>query len=121
MKNSFIKAQLTSLKTFQVMVFTNVPRTNDISFTVFKDPKDEGRKVKIIRQSGSNLVNIFELELPENYEFGKQYYVGLLNLQFGTTVEQLSRNLRNDTFDILAVCFCATTYHLRLCIGKDVS
>ena len=27
----------------------------------------------------------------------------LLNLQFGTTVEQLSRNLRNDTFDILAV------------------
>ena len=77
MKNSFIKAQLTSLKTFQVMVFTNVPRTNDISFTVFKDPKDEGRKVKLIRQSGSNLVNIFELELPENYEFGKQYYVGL--------------------------------------------
>ena len=77
MKNSFIKAQLTSLKTIQVLVFTNVPRTNEIVFTVFKDPKDEGQKVRIIKQSGSNLVNIFELELPENYEFGKQYYVGL--------------------------------------------
>ena len=77
MKNSFIKAQLKSLKTIQVLVFTNVPRTNEIVFTVFKDPKDEGQKVRIIKQSGSNLVNIFELELPENYEFGKQYYVGL--------------------------------------------
>ncbi|MBO4286395.1 MAG: type I pullulanase [Bacilli bacterium] len=77
MKNSFIKAQLTGLKTIQVLVFTNVPRTNDISFTVFKDPKDEGQKARIAKQSGSNLVNIFELELPENYEFGKQYYVGL--------------------------------------------
>ena len=77
MKNSFIKAQLTSLKTIQVMVFTNVPRPSDFCFTVFKDPKDEGRKVKILKQSGSNLVNIFEIELPETYEFGKQYYVGL--------------------------------------------
>ena len=75
MKNSFIKAQLTSLKTIQLMVFTNVPRPYDLSFTLFKGEKDEGKKLKVLKQSGSALVNIFELELPEQYEFGKQYYV----------------------------------------------
>ena len=77
MKNSFIKVQLTSLKTIQVMAFTNMPRPNDLTFTLFDSPKDEGKKMRIIKQSGSNLINIFELEVPETYEFGKQYYVGV--------------------------------------------
>ena len=77
MKNSFIKAQLTSLKTIQVLVFTSVPRTGEITFTLFKDENGEGKKVRISKQSGSNLVNIFELELNEPYEFGRQHYIGL--------------------------------------------
>ena len=76
MKNSFVKVQLSSLKTIQVMVFTNVPRPNDLSFTLFKDREGEV-KLKIGKQTGSNLVNIFELELPEPYQFGKVHYISV--------------------------------------------
>lgn len=72
MKNSYVKVQLSSLKSLQVMVFSNIPRVNNLEFTLFKE-REDGKKLKIIKQSGSNLVNIFELELPEPYEFGKTY------------------------------------------------
>lgn len=137
MKNSFIKVQLTSLKTIQVMVFTNIPRPNDLTFTLFDSPKDEGKKMRIIKQSGSNLVNLFELEVPETYEFGKQYYVGVTSFNaqpvdvnnavyfpefdelFNYNGDDLGAVYHKDHTDFALWAPLATRVALKICHGKN--
>ncbi|MBE6133104.1 MAG: type I pullulanase [Erysipelotrichaceae bacterium] len=137
MRNSFIKAQLTSLKTIQLMVFTNVPRPYDLTFTLFDSPKDEGTKLRILKQSGSNLVNIFELELPKPYEFGKQYYIGVTSFNpqpvdvnnaiyfpefdelFNYNGDDLGAIYHKDHTDFALWAPLATRVAIKICHGKD--
>ena len=137
MKNSFIKAQLTSLKTIQVLVFTNVPRPNEVVFTLFKSEKDEGTKLRLIKQTGSNLVNIFELELPDPYEFGKQYYISITSFgaqpvdvnnaiyfpefeeMFNYHGDDLGATYYKDHTDFALWAPLASQVMLKVCHGKD--
>lgn len=137
MKNSFIKVQLTSLKTIQVMVFSNAPRPYEQVFTLFKGEKDEGTKLKVAKQSGSNLVNIFELELPTPYEFGKQYYLSATSFSaqpvdvnnavyfpefeelFNYHGDDLGAIYHKDHTDFALWAPLATSVFIKLCFGKD--
>ncbi len=78
MKNSYVEFKLTELNRVKALVFTSSPRPNDIKFTLFK----EGElpvALKILKSSSMASVNLFELELPSNYEFGKDYSIHLSN------------------------------------------
>ena len=78
MLNSYVKFKLTELNKVKVLVFTSIPRPNDLKFTLFK----EGElpvALKITKSSSMASVSLFELELPSNYEFGKQYSITMSN------------------------------------------
>lgn len=78
MLNSYVKFKLSELNKVKVLIFTSSPRPNDMKFTLFK----EGElpcPLKILKSSSMTSVSIFELELPSNYEFGKEHSIYLSN------------------------------------------
>lgn len=77
--STFIKANLVSLKTVDVMVFTDVfMMENQLHFNLFIDDKYAYRPT-IIRRTMSRELFLFRLELKEPFDFSKRYYVSLLN------------------------------------------
>ena len=78
MKDSFIKFNLIDLNRVKCMVFTSIPRTRDLKFTLFKEGETP-IKLNVIKSSSVNYNNIFELALPAPFEFGKEYNINLLN------------------------------------------
>lgn len=76
MLNSYIKFKLSELNKVKVLIFTSSPRSSNIKFTLFK----EGEKpvaLKILKSTSAPNISMFELELPTNYEFGKEHSIYL--------------------------------------------
>ena len=78
MQNSYVKFKLSELNKVRALIFTNAPRTTDLKFTLFKEG-DTPKPLKISKSSSMPSVAIFELELPSNYEFGKEYSIHMSN------------------------------------------
>ncbi|MBE6142016.1 MAG: type I pullulanase [Erysipelotrichaceae bacterium] len=76
MLNSYVKFKLTELRKVKALVFTALPRPNDIKFTLFKEG-EAPKALNIIKSSSMTSVSMFELELPEPYEFGKEQSIHL--------------------------------------------
>lgn len=76
MKNSYIKAQLTSLDTITVLVFSTTPRPYKTMFYL-QCEGNEPIALSVKRSSGSNLINLFDLALPFPYDFSKSYSISV--------------------------------------------
>ena len=87
MLNSYVKFKLTELNKVKALIFTSAPRPNNITFTLFKEG-EVPCKLKISKSSSMTSIYLFELELPSNYEFGKQYTITVSN--FNSEVIDLS-------------------------------
>jgi len=78
MKNTFLMANLTSMRLIDVAVFTDVPIPNNSYFILYKDEKKIGA-LKILKRRANNAIYYFQLELNEDYDFSKRYYLLLNN------------------------------------------
>ena len=76
MKNTYIQANLISLNRINVLLFTSIALPNNPVFFLEKDGC-EVIKLKINRHTSSAAVNIYELEMSENFEYGHSYSVVL--------------------------------------------
>ena len=76
MLNSYIKFKLSELNKVKVLIFTSSPRSNNIKFTLFKEGETPVA-LKILKSTSAPNISMFELELPSNYEFGKEYSIYL--------------------------------------------
>lgn len=56
-----------------VMTFNSFPRQNDMVFKLFISDCNEGIDLKLIKSVSNTMMNIFELEMPSPFEFGKAY------------------------------------------------
>jgi len=74
MINSFIKFQLVEINKVKALIFSSIPKPNTVKFTLYK----EGTipvVLKVLKHTSMTYVSIYELELPSNYEFGKEHYI----------------------------------------------
>ena len=69
---SYLKAKLTSFRKINVVIFTDIPRPEKITFCLYKDEKLVHKEV-VSRFTSINNVNLFELNLNEDYELGRHY------------------------------------------------
>ena len=76
MKDSMIKFQLIDLNRVKGLVFTSVPRPNELKFNLFKEGEKPVR-LKVIKSTSMNYISIFELALPAPFEFGKEHAINL--------------------------------------------
>ena len=74
MKNTYFQANLMSLNKINVLLFTGINMPYNPSFFLKKDDEKEV-KLHITRHISNNNVNIFELEMKENFEYGHQYII----------------------------------------------
>lgn len=94
---SFVSVKLVSLRKLHVMVFTSIPRPSNVDFLFLVD--DEQYYIKDYKQTSTNNIYIFELELPFDYPFGK---VTALNFTyFGTASIDISNVVQLPEFDYL--------------------
>lgn len=92
---SFVSVKLISLRKLHVMVFTSVPRPSNVNFMFLVD-KDE-YFIKDYKQTSTNNIYIFELDLPFDYPFGKK--TALNFTYFGTAPIDLSNVVNFPEFD----------------------
>lgn len=76
MKNTYFQANLVSVNRINVLLFTSIILPNNAVFYLEKDNEPEA-KMKILRHISNNAVNIYELEMPHNFEYGHKYVVVL--------------------------------------------
>ena len=76
MKNTYIQANLVSLNRINVLLFTSIVLPNNPVFFLEKDGC-KVIKLKVIRHTSSAAVNIYDLEMGENFEYGHSYSVVL--------------------------------------------
>ena len=69
---SYLKAKLMSWRKVSVVLFTDIPRPENIKVTVFKDNKI-AKKETISRINSMNRVYVLDVYLDEDYELGVQY------------------------------------------------
>ena len=71
MKNCFINAKLINYKKINVFIMSMLP-FKDLKFYLKKDDFSI-LNLKIIKHSSTNNISLFELEMEEEFEFGKHY------------------------------------------------
>lgn len=76
MKNSFLKANLISLKVIRVLVFADFMQSNNPSFILKKDDVNI-EKLKILKHISNQGINFYELEMTEPFDFGHRYLIQL--------------------------------------------
>ena len=76
MKNTYLQANLISLNKINVLLFTSIVLPNN---PVFFLEKDNGKPVKLKqnRHISNNALSIYELEMPEPYQYGHSYVLNL--------------------------------------------
>ena len=67
---SFVSIKLISLRKVHIMVWTTIPRPPRVDFMFLVD--DETYHLKEYKQTSTNNMYLFELELPFDYPFGKR-------------------------------------------------
>lgn len=72
MKNSFFSAKLISLNRISVLIFTMQLAKPINDFFLTKN-NDEKKKLKLIRHTSTNNLNMYELEMDEPFIFGERY------------------------------------------------
>lgn len=75
--STFIKANLVSLRTIDVMVFTDIYMDNRIPFNLYIDDK-YAYSPTVIRRTTNREVYLFRLELKEQFDFSKRYFISFL-------------------------------------------
>lgn len=76
MKSTYLQANLVSINRINVLLFTGINLNNNPVFFIEKDG-GEAKKLKQLRHISSAAVSIYELEMPENYEYGHSYVIWL--------------------------------------------
>ncbi len=96
MRNSYFQANLAGINKVNVVCFLGVTYPHEPTFYVEKDGKDQ-KKAKILRHVANNSVNIYNLEMPENFEYGHSY---VLNLEGLAKINiEVSEAVNFPTFD----------------------
>ena len=76
--NGFIKAKLVSLHHIDVLLFTTAQLDHNPSFTLFINGV-KAYNPTIVRRTSNKDVYLFRLELKEEYDFSKRYFLAFLN------------------------------------------
>ena len=69
---SYLKAKLTSFRKINVVIFTDIPRPERITFYLYKEG-ELVRKDVVTRFHSINNVNLFDIYLDEDYDLGANY------------------------------------------------
>ena len=93
---SYLKAKLTSWRKINVLVFTDVPRTESTRVVLYKNDTII-KKETITKLNSINHVYFFDVYLDEDYELGKTYR--LLIDSFNSTTIDLSQVVDFADFD----------------------
>ena len=72
MKNTYFQANLISPNRINVLLFTSIVLSQNPVFFLEKDSNNP-IKLKIVRHISNGATSIFELEMPENYDYGHSY------------------------------------------------
>ena len=72
MSNSFLKAKLVSWRKIHVILFTDIPRPNQITVTIYKNSKIY-KKESITKINSFLHLYFFDVSLDEDYELGATY------------------------------------------------
>ena len=109
MKNSFISAKLISMNRISVMMMTMMLEKKDTIFYLTKD-NDYPKKLKLIRHTSTNNLNIYELEMDEPFEFGARYDLSLesypsiaIDVSLATTFPEFDQMFNYDGDDLGAL------------------
>lgn len=70
--SDFLKAKLVSWRKINVCLLTNIPRPNEINYSIYKD-NNLYIKDKISRINSLNQLYFFDINLPSDYELGHSY------------------------------------------------
>lgn len=105
---SFVSVKLISIRKLHVMVWTTIPRPSTVDFMFLVD--DEIYHIKEYKQTSTNNVYIFELELPFDYPFGRKTclnftYFGAHDIDVNNAVnfENFDEMFAYDGFDLGAI------------------
>lgn len=98
MKNTYIKANLVALNKISVLIFTSLPRRNDMKFFLHEDG-NQFERLNIVKSSSSSSLNLFELSFTKTLDFSKHYSVFISD--FPSTVLNLSGLVNFPEFDEL--------------------
>ena len=109
MKNTYLQANLVSLNRINVLLFTSIALPNNPVFFLEKDG-DKVIKLKINRHTSSAAVNIYDLEMSENFEYGHSYSVVLegfnriaVDVSDSTDFPDFDKNFYYDGDDLGAI------------------
>ena len=90
MKNCYLQANLVGYNRINVLSFIGVGLTTNPKFTLEKDGK-EVTKLKVLKHISTASINIYELEMQEEYDFGHAYCVILEGfIRFNIEVSEAS-------------------------------
>ena len=78
---SFLKAKLTSWKRINIVLFTDMPRPEKLSISLFKEEKLI-KKIETAHFTSINNLYVTDLLLDEDYELGKNYRLLVGDLSF---------------------------------------
>lgn len=92
---SFVSAKLISMRKIHMMVWTTIPRPQKVDFMFLVD--EEVYHIKDYKQTSTNNVYVFELELPFDYPFGKRTAINFT--YFGATSIDVSDAVNFPEFD----------------------
>ncbi|MCR5184531.1 MAG: type I pullulanase [Bacilli bacterium] len=97
--SAFIKANLVSLRTIDVMVFTDAYIGEDrLTFSLFQE-NEYLYSPTIIRRTSMRELMIFRLELKEQFDFSKHYYLSFMN--FPIQLVDVSMAVDFKEFDLM--------------------
>lgn len=98
MKNTFIKAYLVSLKKINVMLFTSIPRRNEMKFMLLEDGYYFD-KLTLLKSNSTSNITLFEFSFTKDLQFGKHYAIKMSD--FPSAMLDISNLVEFPEFDDL--------------------